>query len=153
VFWGFLHGIALVIHRAWSQLGFKIWTWLAWLITFNFVNIAWVFFRAKEWDDAVKVLSGMVGLSSITVANKFKKYLDSYDWITFGQVTQHIGAGSKILTWVIVGFIIVLLLKNSNSYLKVKMNIWLIIISSILFSYSVFLSLVSSSQVFLYFNF
>ena len=54
VFWGFLHGFALVIHRAWSKLGFKLWTWLAWLITFNFINIAWVFFRAKEWGDAVK---------------------------------------------------------------------------------------------------
>jgi D-alanyl-lipoteichoic acid acyltransferase DltB (MBOAT superfamily) len=46
VFWGFLHGMALVIHRVWSNLGFKMWTWLAWLITFNFVNIAWIFFRA-----------------------------------------------------------------------------------------------------------
>jgi len=137
VFWGFLHGLALVIHRAWSRLGFKLWTWLAWLITFNFINIAWVFFRAKEWNDAIKVLDGMAGLSSITV----------------GKVTQHIGDSFKILTWVIIGFIIVLLLKNSNSFLKKKMNIWLIVISSLLFSYSVFLSLVSSSQVFLYFNF
>ena len=48
VFWGFLHGLALVIHRTWHQLGLKLWTWLAWLITFNFVNIAWLFFRAKS---------------------------------------------------------------------------------------------------------
>ena len=46
VFWGLLHGIALVIQRAWNQLGFKMNTILAWFITFNFVNIAWVFFRA-----------------------------------------------------------------------------------------------------------
>jgi len=31
VFWGFLHGIALVVHRVWSKLGFKLWTWVAWL--------------------------------------------------------------------------------------------------------------------------
>jgi D-alanyl-lipoteichoic acid acyltransferase DltB (MBOAT superfamily) len=61
VFWGFLHGLALVIQRAWNQLGFKMHAILAWFITFNFVNIAWVFFRAKEWDDALKVLKGMVG--------------------------------------------------------------------------------------------
>jgi len=48
LFWGFLHGVALAIHRLWQNLGFKMWTWLAWFITFNFVNIAWVFFRAKE---------------------------------------------------------------------------------------------------------
>jgi len=28
-----------------------------------------VFFRAKEWDDAVKVLSGMVGLSGVYIEN------------------------------------------------------------------------------------
>ena len=74
VFWGFLHGIALVIQRAWSQLGFKMNTVLAWFITFNFVNIAWVFFRAKEWDDALKVLSGMMGVNGVgqfTDLNRF----------------------------------------------------------------------------------
>jgi D-alanyl-lipoteichoic acid acyltransferase DltB (MBOAT superfamily) len=49
VFWGFLHGMALVIFRLWNQLGLKLWTWLAWAITFNFINITWVFFRAEEW--------------------------------------------------------------------------------------------------------
>ncbi len=48
VFWGFLHGLALVIHRIWHSLGFRLYAWLAWFITFNFVNISWVFFRAKE---------------------------------------------------------------------------------------------------------
>jgi len=60
VFWGFLHGIGLVIHRIWSKIGIKIWKWLAWLITFNFINISWIFFRAKEWKDAVKILNGML---------------------------------------------------------------------------------------------
>jgi len=49
----------LVIHRLWSRTGMKMWNWLAWLITFNFINIAWIFFRAKEWDDAIKVFSSM----------------------------------------------------------------------------------------------
>ena len=69
VFWGFLHGVALVIHRIWSELGFKMNKFLAWFITFNFINITWVFFRAKEWDDALKVLKGMFGLSGIVLPN------------------------------------------------------------------------------------
>jgi len=66
VFWGFLHGSALVIHRVWKNLGFAMNSIFAWFITFNFINIAWVFFRAKEWDDAVKVLKGMFGGSFST---------------------------------------------------------------------------------------
>ena len=66
IFWGFLHGIALVIHRIWQSLGFRLWTWLAWFITFNFISITWVFFRAKEWEDAMKVLGGMLGFGGIS---------------------------------------------------------------------------------------
>ena len=79
VFWGFLHGIALMVQRFWSKLGFKLWTWIAWLITFNFINIAWVFFRAKEWDDAIKVLKGMVGLEETGKFTFFLFEINKYD--------------------------------------------------------------------------
>jgi len=155
VFWGFLHGMALVIQRAWNQLGFKMHSVLAWFITFNFVNIAWVFFRAKEWDDAIKVLSGMLGLDGIVFAGKFEKYLSflsSYDWITFGKVTEHIGDGSKILNWIIVGFIIILLFKNSTQKLEsFKLNYRTSLFAGALFVGGV-LSLNKVSE-FLYFNF
>ncbi|MDD4802561.1 MAG: MBOAT family protein, partial [Syntrophomonas sp.] len=65
VFWGFLHGAGLVIQRLWQKLNLRMHKWLAWFITFNFVNIAWVFFRAETWSSAIKVLTGMFGLSGI----------------------------------------------------------------------------------------
>ena len=68
-----------MVQRFWSKLGFKLWTWLAWLITFNFVNIAWVFFRAKEWNDAIKVLKGMVGLEEIGKFTFFLFGISKYD--------------------------------------------------------------------------
>jgi D-alanyl-lipoteichoic acid acyltransferase DltB (MBOAT superfamily) len=67
IFWGFLHGLALVVHRLWKSFGMNMPRVLAWFITFNFINIAWVFFRAREWEDAVKVLSGMVGWNKMTI--------------------------------------------------------------------------------------
>lgn len=65
VFWGALHGLALMTHRAWKAFGLSMNKYLAWFITFNFVNIAWVFFRAKQWSDVTKVLLGMMGLNGI----------------------------------------------------------------------------------------
>ena len=50
VIWGALHGVAIVLHRIWKDLGLRMWGWMGWFITFNFVNIAWVFFRAKDFD-------------------------------------------------------------------------------------------------------
>jgi D-alanyl-lipoteichoic acid acyltransferase DltB (MBOAT superfamily) len=67
VIWGALHGFAIVLHRIWQQMGLKMNTFLAWFITFNFINITWVFFRAKEWDEAAKVLSGMISIHMISM--------------------------------------------------------------------------------------
>lgn len=60
IIWGALHGFALVAHRFWSKLGGKMPAVIAWIITFNFINITWIFFRAKDMGDAVKVILGMV---------------------------------------------------------------------------------------------
>jgi len=86
VFWGFLHGMALVIQRAWNQLGFRMNAVLAWFITFNFVNIAWVFFRAREWGDAVKVLGSMFSLENISLPGSLSSklaFLNQYN-VKFG---------------------------------------------------------------------
>jgi len=65
--WGVLHGIALIIHRCWIIIGFKLWNWLSWLITFSFINITWVFFRANSLDDALTILTTMFSLKNIVV--------------------------------------------------------------------------------------
>jgi D-alanyl-lipoteichoic acid acyltransferase DltB (MBOAT superfamily) len=63
--WGALHGGALVLHRAWKARGLAMPDALAWLLTFAFVNVAWIFFRAHEWADAARVLRGLVDVRSI----------------------------------------------------------------------------------------
>ena len=116
IFWGFLHGIALVIHRIWQSLGFRLWTWLAWFITFNFINITWVFFRAKEWKDAMKVIGGMCGLNGIELpANLASKlgFLEEYG-VEFGKWMGNIDGNFETIFWIIGGFLVVILLKNST---------------------------------------
>ena len=155
IFWGFLHGLALVIHRAWSKLGFKIWNWLAWLITFNFINIAWVFFRAKEWDDAIKILSSMFNLEKIVLPSllvNILSFLSKYG-VQFGDFMGKVGDGITIFVWIVFALILVLSSKNSGYFITQQMNVWLITMSASLFSYAMIKSLLSSTQVFLYFNF
>jgi D-alanyl-lipoteichoic acid acyltransferase DltB (MBOAT superfamily) len=64
VIWGALHGLASVIYRLWQKTHLRLNKFLAWFITFNFINIAWVFFRAVSFTDAKKVLSAMVNITS-----------------------------------------------------------------------------------------
>jgi alginate O-acetyltransferase complex protein AlgI len=62
VVWGFLHGIGVsFVHLVRTHAGLaglrRIPNWLAVLITFHFVTIAWVFFRAPTLGRALHILA------------------------------------------------------------------------------------------------
>jgi D-alanyl-lipoteichoic acid acyltransferase DltB (MBOAT superfamily) len=61
VLWGGIHGTALSAERfARERLpGFRLPAWAAWLVTFNVVCVAWVFFRAPDLHTAFAVLGGL----------------------------------------------------------------------------------------------
>ena len=60
VLWGMLHGAALVIHRIWSNfLGFSMPRILGRIVTFFFVLLAWVPFRAETLAQAKGIYKGM----------------------------------------------------------------------------------------------
>jgi D-alanyl-lipoteichoic acid acyltransferase DltB (MBOAT superfamily) len=63
VVWGGLHGAGLVVHRAWRRSGVAMPRALAWAITFVFVVVAWVFFRATSVGDALSLLRAMAGVN------------------------------------------------------------------------------------------
>jgi len=123
VFWGFLHGLALVIHRAWQKVkkrvnlkpDLKPVYILSWLLTFNFVNFSWVFFRAREWSDAVKVLKGMAGLNGFALPNFLAAKLASLgSWgIVFGSWEFGRDAVLHAPVMIVLAFILVLSVKNS----------------------------------------
>lgn len=154
VLWGVLHGLALVVHRLWSQLGIKLWTWLAWFITFNFINIAWVFFRAKESEDVLKVLRAMFSLNNIVLPIALSsrlQVLNQYG-IEFGGIVENIGEGSNIIILLPIAFCLILLFRNSTeNMVNFKPCIRTSFLMAILFSSSI-LMLIRKSE-FLYFNF
>lgn len=61
VLWGALHGLALVVQRLFEKLKVKIPHLVGVAVTFLFVTIAWVFFRANQWSIAMEVLDSMMG--------------------------------------------------------------------------------------------
>ena len=152
VFWGALHGLALMIHRAWQKLGMKLPTLFAWFITFNFINITWIFFRAKEWDDALKVLDGMFFGKVVFPAALESKlaFLGQYG-VEFGSWINGIKGEPLTILWLSAGLVVVLLFKNSMQLRSsFKPNLFYMI-STILFFLSIFI-LYRKSE-FIYFNF
>ena len=59
IFWGFLHGIALIINQLINKVNLSLHKYINVFLTFFFVNITWVFFRSTSWDQAISILERM----------------------------------------------------------------------------------------------
>ncbi len=69
VFWGFLHGLGLGVTRAWERRQGKaapsLWgRAVGTLITFHYVCLAWIFFRAPTFKQAVLILRQIATLTT-----------------------------------------------------------------------------------------
>ena len=158
VFWGFLHGLALVVHSIWRSFKLEIPKVIAWTITFVFINISWVFFRSEELSDAVKVLKGMLGFSGFVLSNTYENLIPSWimTYVVLGMPTVHIGDSMTILAWIVVGFSISIVFRNSNEIIENYKYNWF---KSVGVSFLIFTSLMylffgkTAQSEFLYFNF
>jgi len=74
IVWGALHGIALAIHKIFTEFfpakkeakktfSGRLWKFIAVILTFHFVAFCWIFFRAKDFDTALHVIHN---ISNIT---------------------------------------------------------------------------------------
>ncbi len=153
IIWGALHGSAIVFHRAWQQLGFKMYSLLAWFITFNFINITWIFFRAREWEDALKILKAMFSGSIVLPSGGFfDKYFHFQLLIFSNSWLSNIYADKYILWYLLGTLLLVMFTKNSSDIIqKFRTNLFYSISFVTLFVIS-FLNL-SGVHEFLYFNF
>jgi len=89
--WGFLHGIANMISRWAKTLNIKLNMFVAWFLTFNFINLTWVIFRSKDMGTAMNILSSMFDLSK-----------------------KGSSISSLAFLFILAGFVITLGFKNSN---------------------------------------
>lgn len=64
IFWGAMHGVGLAIHKACKPLLVKIpdnfiTIFLSWLVTFIYVSLLWVFFRAADFESSLLIIQNI----------------------------------------------------------------------------------------------
>ncbi len=151
--WGVMHGVAMIVHALWSRVGMVMSGIIAWFITFNFINISWVFFRAKDFDSVKKVLGGMFA-GDLVLDYHFRENLDFLrgESVSYGPWLQSIHAENKVILYLIFALIVVTLWKNSNALIRdARYSRWQAFFASVLFLSAV-LNMNTVSE-FLYFNF
>lgn len=153
IFWGVCHGIFVIITRVFKRFFDALHPALNWIITFSFVNIMWIFFRAETFSQAVKVVKALFSWNF------------SFDYV-FVEMFR-LGELRKVLSvfrveqiypqFMITGFFLVsflLILGSRNAYEKMKAfkpTVWNLLLTCFLFTWCVF-SFAGISE-FLYFNF
>ncbi|OPZ98035.1 MAG: Peptidoglycan O-acetyltransferase [Planctomycetes bacterium ADurb.Bin412] len=103
ILWGALHGFASIIQRLFNDLGWHLHRRVGRALTFAFVTVTWVFFRARCMADAGKVLRGMFVSSD-------------FSWETINLILPAEMSSSSAKNWLLVGLVIVFLGRNAVKY-------------------------------------
>lgn len=149
VIWGGLHGIAILIFNLWGRLNIKMNKFVAWFLTFNFINIAWVFFRAKDLNETLKILKGMFLLSGFELP-RFRHF-DFYFKNT--QLTSYYYQDTILLIF-FLSFLAIFLFKNIDDIKNIlKPTPLTLFVYLGLTIFLIVLMIVSTQTPFLYFNF
>ena len=102
VAWGGLHGIACVVCRLWKTHGKPLPGPAAWALTFLFVLLAWVPFRAETLAGAGRVWAAMFGFGPDA-----RTILDAGNWVT-----------------ILAGLVPVLFMQNSVRWVNGEVPRW-----------------------------
>lgn len=165
IVWGLLHGSAMVAHRLWQSCNIQLPKFCSWLLTFAFINIAWVFFRAPHISEALEIIKAMFSFKIVPPV-----FLEKL--LSFTQYNDHIALlslqGPVVVTLCLL-FTVFLVpfatffgpnsmqitqFKPYNGWLRIKKNfLSALLLSLVLFcSFLSFIGKVSVGK-FIYFNF
>jgi alginate O-acetyltransferase complex protein AlgI len=160
VLWGAFHGLALVIHRAWSGFGLRMPRAMAWLLTFNFINLTWIFFRADTLESALRIIRGMADINSVFNLTALHVPTDSLVW--GGWFSDYLlrwlpaGLAANILCFVAILLTLGIISRKNSFELMVGVNDQGTAKFSgalVLFCIAMYSTMVTTSSIFLYFNF
>ena len=118
--WGLMHGIAMVLERITKSRYAQLPKVIRWIVTFAFINMTWVFFRAGSITEAMAMLKQvLVGGWSFSINAELTETLLQPTLISIASrivglpVVSILACAAALLT--------VLLLKNSTERLKTFM--------------------------------
>lgn len=159
ILWGALHGVANIVTKIFSKRINKLHSAFNWIVTFIFINITWVYFRAPSIGVANTIILKAASLGGGSISGEMLSAFRPSFLITvltsINQTFALLNSMPRTLYMILyMGFAMVALLcmKNTNERIdKFKPTIY----SSIVVSALLVISIISLSSVstFLYFNF
>lgn len=156
IVWGVLHGIARVLHYLFKNIWEKIPRLIRWGMTFLFVNLAFMIFRAASMAEAMIMLRNLINPGGLELQSGL---LSQFDLLEFTYIEDHIGVLGNVIgrfPWLHLGLVLavalfIALIPRNSQERKFVSSIPQACFCIILLVWSI-MSL-SGLSTFLYFNF
>lgn len=155
IFWGILHGIANILTRVFQKQWKKLHTAVQWFLTFGFVNVTWVYFRAESIAKGNDFLKRLVSLEFTNIDKMLIKCFETEEW---NLVQNIVGMKSEkwslyhMILWIGIAFLMILNMRNTKEYIDTcEMKVSNALLAAGLMVWAVFS--LSGVSTFLYFNF
>lgn len=155
ILWGILHGIAVITNKIFRKQINKLHPAANWIITFIFVNVAWIYFRAPSIGVANQIVKNIAKLDFKPISSGL---INSFMLPEITFIRNFMGINSQyfailiMLIFLVGGLFIVLNCKNTNERIEqFKPSV----INSVIVIVFMIWTIVSFSGIstFLYFNF
>ncbi len=157
ILWGVLHGLFSVLTRwkkAWFQ---RLHPALNWLITFAFVNITWVLFRANSIHDALRILRRIADFNFQAISGSLSSCFDPFSLKTIFPHIPKLDMLASRPNWFLAAYFLLALLlilgpRNAREQMEhFHPTVTKLLASAVLLVLCIFSF--SSVSTFLYFNF
>jgi len=114
IIWGGVHGGALAVNHLWRRKKLRMPGWLGWLLTFQFVNLSFVFFRAGSLGRALDMFASLCGLHGVMLHRSLEKFA----WLKgsgvhFGPWLAGINGSDSTYILVLLALMLVVSAENS----------------------------------------
>jgi D-alanyl-lipoteichoic acid acyltransferase DltB (MBOAT superfamily) len=108
VVWGAAHGAALGLHLVWRKSGRAMPGSLGWFLTFSFVALAWVPFRAPDFAAAAKIYTSLAGFAPLGQIGDWSLILLAAPFAIIGPTAFDLIQRLPARTWVAAAAAVVL---------------------------------------------
>lgn len=94
IFWGAMHGVGLAVHKACKPWLEKVprnflTDFFSWVITFIYVSLLWVFFRAKDFEESLLIIRNIFIDFKFAQIPQFCEARPVWCWMMMALVVFH----------------------------------------------------------------
>lgn len=150
VLWGIIHGLAIIINRIWQKFNIVMPKYLSWAITFLFISLSWVIFRAPNIHIAKNIYKSALGGYGFAIPHIYGEI------IKYKPAISNISDNWETLSLFICPFLVIIIFCNylHNKFKIIKPNAYYALaIATILFLSLICIIQPKYQSPFIYFNF